>query len=39
MAGVVSTGTGRMEAFPPVDRVIGGVDGVDPAWYQQQPHI
>ncbi|MDP6226719.1 MAG: glycine/sarcosine/betaine reductase component B subunit [Dehalococcoidia bacterium] len=39
MAGVVSTGTGRMDPFPSVDRVIGGVDGVDPAWYLEQPYI
>jgi hypothetical protein len=39
MAAVVSTGTGSTGPFPPVDQVIGGVDGVDPAWYGEQPAV
>ncbi len=39
MAAVVSTGAGAMSSFPAMDQVIGGVDGVDPAWYQEQPAI
>ncbi|MAF54340.1 MAG: hypothetical protein FI707_15495 [SAR202 cluster bacterium] len=39
MTAVVSTGTGTIGPFPPVDRVIGGVEGVDPAWYDEQPYI
>ena len=39
MAAVVSTGTGTVGPFPSVDRVIGGVDGTDPGWYDPQPEI
>ncbi len=39
IAAVVSTGTGTVGPFPAVDRVIGGGDDVDPAWYDEQPHI
>jgi glycine reductase len=39
MAAVASTGTGAMPPFPAMERVIGCVDGVDPAWYQEQPAI
>ena len=39
MAGVVSTGTGTVGPFPAVDRIIGAVDGTDPAWYDAQPEI
>lgn len=39
MSAVVSTGTGAAGPFPPVKRVIGSVNGVDPAWYGQVPDV
>jgi hypothetical protein len=39
MAAVVSTGTGQAGPFPAVERVIGGVNGMDAAWYDEMKLI
>ena len=39
MASVVSAGTGELDhAFPPVERVLGGL-APDPSWYDEQPPV
>ena len=39
LAAAVSTGSGAVGPFAAVDRVIGGLDGVSPGWYGEQPPI